>query len=188
MTRLFEQLSDTEKEKYLKDVSRSINLNEYAKIKNFFLDNELFTSNTKLNPLKSQIKDLELILDNSSNRWFILCVDGKIQLLSKKNVTIHTKDFKYEKRNVAFNKKYNIKKLEYLVEYIDNIGANLSLNITNYNGKIGKEKWLDESEEITNMTLHTQNDSSIAGYTYNGQDFSLCVVGKGYEKQKDILK
>lgn len=187
MTKFFEQLSDNEKEKYLKDINRNINLDNYPKVKDFILNNTLYTSNVKLNPITTNEKNATIILDNSKNKWFILCIDGKVSLLAKKNVIIHTDSFKYAKRDTSFNKKYKIKKADYLVEYIENIGANLSLNVSGYNDLIGKNKWDEENIEIANMLLHSQNDSSLIGYTYNGDDFSLCSIGKNSQKQKDIL-
>ena len=77
---------------------------------------------------------------------------------------------KYEKRDASFNKKYKIKKVDYLIEYVENIGANLSLNIKNYNDKIGKNKWCEDDMEIANMTIHSQKDITLNGYTYNGTD------------------
>ena len=91
------------------------------------------------------------------------------------------------KKEILLNKKYKIKKADYLIEYVENIGANLSLSIKNYNDKIGKNKWCQDDTEIANMTLHSQKDISLNGYTYNGQDFSLCAIGKNYDKQKDLL-
>lgn len=188
MVKFYELLTNVEKEKYIKDINKYINLNENGKIKDFLLSDELFLSNVKLSPLNVKEKEIVTILDSSDNRWFILCIDGKIVLMSKKNITIHTKDFKYEKRNASFNKKYSIKKADYLIEYIDNIGANLSLSIKNYNDLIGKEKWLNEDHEITSMTLHNQKNTNLNGYTYNSNNYSLCIIGKGYEKENNILK
>lgn len=187
MTRFFEQLKDDEKEKYIKDIKKNINLETYPKVKDFILNNDLYITNVKLNPVKIDGKDATLVLDSSQNKWFVLCVDGKINLIAKKNVVIHTDNFKYAKRDASFNKKYKIKKADYLIEYVENIGANLSLSITNYNDKIGKNKWCEDDSEIANMTLHSQKDITLNGYTYNGQDFSLCAIGKNYDKQKDLL-
>ena len=187
MTRFFEQLNDEEKEKYIKDLKKNIDLETYPKIKDFILNNTLYITNVKLNPINLDSKDAMLILDNSQNKWFILCIDGKITLIAKKNVVIHTDNFKYENRDASFNKKYKIKKVDYLIEYVENIGANLSLNIKNYNDKIGKNKWCEDDMEIANMTIHSQKDITLNGYTYNGTDFSLCTIGKNYDKQKDLL-
>lgn len=187
MTRFFEQLKDDEKEKYIKDLKKNINLETYTKVKDFILNNSLYISNIKLNPIQLDNKDATLVLDSSQNKWFILCVDGKITLIAKKSVVIHTDNFKYEKRDASFNKKYKIKKADYLIEYVESIGANLSLNIKNYNDKIGKNKWCEDDTEIANMTLHSQKDMTLNGYTYNGQDFSLCAIGKNYDRQKDLL-
>lgn len=187
MTRFFEQLTDIDKEKYMKDINKEIKLEEHLKLKDFILNNTLYVTNVKTNPIKLKNKDGVLVLDSAKNRWFILCVDNKIHLLAKKNVIIHTSDFDYIKRDATFTKKYKIKKVDYLIEYVDNVGANLSLNIKNYNDKIGKNKWTEEDTEIANMTLNTSKDPTLNGYTYNGEDFSLCIIGKGFEKQKDIL-
>lgn len=187
MTKFFEQLNDSEKEKYIKDISRSINFEFYPKVKDFILNNDLYITNVKTNPITINKKNSKLILDCSNNKWFILCIDGKLSLITKKNTIIHTDIFSYEKRNASFNKLYKIKKADYLIEFIDNIGANLSLNIQNYNEKIGKIKWDGDYEEIREMTLELPQKDSLTGYTYNGNDFSLCIIGKGYEKKKDIL-
>lgn len=187
MTKFFEQLTDIEKQKYIKDINREITLDEHLKLKDFISNNTLYVTNIKTNPIKVKSKDGIIILDSSKNRWFILCIDNKIQLISKKNIIIHTSDFDYTKRDATFSKKYKIKKVDYLIEYVDNIGANLSLNIKNYNDKIGKSKWSEEDTEIANMTLNTSKDSTLNGYTYNSDSYSLCIIGKGFEKQKDIL-
>jgi hypothetical protein len=187
MTKFYEKLNDLDKEKYLKDIKKNIDTEKYPKVQDFILNNDLYISNVKTNPINYNSKDLITILDNSQNRWFILCIDGKISLIAKKNIIIHTDNFDYVKRDSSFNKKYKIKKADYLVEYIENIGANLSLGISNYNDKIGKNKWENETQEITNMLLHSQIDNSLNGYTYNGSDFSLCSIGKNYNKGIDIL-
>ena len=187
MTKFFEQLSDADKEKYLKDIKKSIDIEKFAKIKDFFTNNELYITNIKTNPIKSKDNKVLTILDNSTNRWFILCIDGKISMLSKKNIIIYTDKFEYKKRDSSFNKKYKIKKADYLVEYIENIGANLSLNITNYDDNIGKQKWENENEEIGKMFLHSQVNDTLNGYTYNSDSFSLCSIGKNYNKGNDIL-
>lgn len=187
MTKFFEQLTSEEKDKYLKDIKKNINLQNYPKIADFLLNNNLYITNIKVNPISIKDKNATLILDNATNRWFILCIDGKISLIAKKNVLIHTDNFNYIKRDVNFNKKYKIKKADYLIEYVENIGSNLSINISNYYDIIGKNKWENETEEIASMTLHSQNDLSLCGYTYNGNDFSLCSIGKFSQKQKDIL-
>ena len=83
----------------------------------------------------------------------------------------------YKKRDVSFNKLYKIKKVDYLIENVQNLGANVSLNITNYNGLIGKNKWNDDINEISEMTLSSSKDT-LNGYTYNGEYFSLCNIGK----------
>lgn len=187
MTKFFEQLTSTDKEKYLKDIKRDINLETYPKVKDFLIDNNLYVTNVKTNPIKVKEKNATVILDNSDNKWFILCVDGKIQLLSKKNVIIHTDIFNYDKRDANFTKKYKMQKLDYLVEYVENVGANLSLSIKNYNDKIGKARWQDETSIISSMTIHNMNDNNLNGYTYNGDDFSLCIIGKNFNKERDIL-
>lgn len=187
MTRFLEQLTENDKEKYIKDFKKTIDLEKYPKLKDFITNNTLYITNVKTNPIKFKDKDLITILDNSKNRWFILCIDGKISMISKKNVIIHTDNFEYSKRDSSFTKKFKIKKADYLVEYIENIGANLSLNISNYNGQIGKSKWENETEEISKMLLHSQINNVLNGYTYNGEDFSLCSVGKNYNKGKAIL-
>lgn len=187
MTKFFEQLIESDKEKYIKDIKKSINLETYSKVKDFILNNNLYITNIKTNPIKIKEKDSILITDSSANKWFILCIDNKIELLCKKNVIIHTDKFSYDKRDTSFNKEYKIKKADYLIEYIDNIGANLSLNVKNYIGKIGKQKWNDDHEELGQMTLEFPQKNSFYGYTYNGDDFSLCIIGKGYDKQKSIL-
>lgn len=187
MTKFYEELTDIEKEKYIKDIKKSIDLEKYTKIKDFF-NNNLYVTNVKINPIKNEESNIVTILDNSNNKWFIQCNDGKIILMAKKNIVIHTKDIKYTKRDATFAKKYKIKKADYLIEYIDNIGANLSLCISNYNDVIGKNKWNNEEHlEIKKMILHSQLDNSINGYTYNGEDFSLCSIGKNYNKENDIL-
>lgn len=188
MTKFFEQLMEIDKEKYIKDLNKSIDLETYPKVKDFILNNELYITNIKTNLIKIKEYNSSLILDNSKNRWFILCIDSKIKLIAKKNIIIHTNIFSYEKRNTSFNKVNKIKKADYLIEYIDKIGANLSLNIQNYNDKIGKLKWDDDFDEIKEMTLELPNKTSLTGYTYNGENFSLCIIGKGYDKKIDILK
>lgn len=187
MTRFLEQLKEEEKEKYIKDIKKNINFETYPKVKDFILNNELYITNIKVNPIKYDTKDITLVVDSSQNKWFIFCIDGKISLLAKKNVIIHTDNFKYTKRDASFNKKYKIKKADYFIEYVENIGANLSLNLKNYNDLIGKNRWSDDDCAIANMTLHSQKDISLNGYTYNGEDFSLCAIGKNYEKQKALL-
>ena len=52
MTKFFEQLNSTDKEKYLKDIKKSIDIEKYAKIKDFFTNNELYITNIKTNPIK----------------------------------------------------------------------------------------------------------------------------------------
>lgn len=188
MTRFFEELTDADKEKYIKDIKKNIDLEKYTKVKDFLYSNNLYITNVKVGPLKNINNEIVTILDNSKNKWFIQCNDGKIVLMAKKNVIIHTKDIIYDKRDTSFNKKYKIKKADYLIEYVDSIGANLSLCISNYNDLIGKNKWNnDDYSEIKRMTLHSQLDNSINGYTYNGNDFSLCSIGKNYNKENDIL-
>ncbi len=187
MTRFFEELTNEDKEKYIKDIKKDIDLEKYTKVKDFILNNTLYITNVKTNPIKLEDKNIITILDSSKNRWFILCIDGKINLIAKKNILIHTNEFKYSKRDTSFNKKYKIKKANYLVEYVENIGANLSLNIKNYEDKIGKNKWSDEYNEIKRMTLHSQDNDTLNGYTYNGNDFSLCSIGKNYNKKTEIL-
>ncbi len=188
MTKFYEQLKDEEKEKYIKEIKKSIDLEKYPKVQSFFENNDLYISNVKIDPIKVKEKKALVILDCSSNKWFILCIDNKICLMAKKNVILHTDIFEYEKRTTNFNKKYNIKKMDYLVEYIDKIGANLSLNVKEYNGKIGKNKWCDdEHEELGQMTLELPQKNPLCGYTYNDKNLSLCIIGKGYDKQKEIL-
>lgn len=187
MTKFFEELTDVEKEKYIKDIKKNIDLEKYTKVKDFFSNNNLYITNVKVGPLKYN-DNIITILDNSKNKWFIQCNDGKIVLMAKRNIVIHTKDISYNKRDASFNKKFKIKKADYLIEYVDNIGANLSLCVSNYNDMIGKNKWNDdEYSEIKRMTLHSQTDNSINGYTYNGEDFSLCSIGKNYNKENEIL-
>lgn len=188
MTRFLEQLNLTEKEKFLKDINRDINLETYPKVKDFILSDNLYITNVKTNPIKIDDKNSLVILDNSENKWFVLCVDGKVSLLSKKNTIIHTDNFSYEKRDASFNKKYKIDKADYLVEYVENIGANLSLNIKKFNDKIGKNRWDDEDTKIAQMTLHNMNNNALNGYTYNGDKFSLCAIGKNYNKEITILQ
>lgn len=188
MTKFFEVLKTEEKEKYLKDLKKCIDFETYPKVQDFILNNELYITNVKTNPITIKSKESTVILDNSSNKWFILCIDNKINLINKKNVIIHTDNFEYAKRDTSFNKKYTIKKADYLVEYVDNIGANLSLSIKNYNDKIGKNKWDDNHEELYQMTLELPQKEPLYGYTYNGNDFSLCTIGKGYDKKIEILK
>lgn len=187
MTKFFEQLSNDEKQKYLKEIKKTIDTDYYCKITNFFEKNTLYVTNIKTNPIKIKNKESILILDNSDNKWFFLCVDGKLTLINKKNIIIHTDIFSYKKRDSSFNKDYKIKKANYLIENVQNVGANLSLNIKNYNGKIGKNKWDYEMHEISEMTLSSSKDNSINGYTYNGEYFSLCNIGKNCDKKKDIL-
>lgn len=188
MTKFFEELTDIDKEKYIKDIQKNIDLEKYTKIKDFFYNNDLYITNTKTNPIKYNDKQVVTILDSSKNKWFIECNDGKIVLMAKKNIIIHTNDIKYTKRDASFAKKYKIKNADYLIEYVDNIGANLSLCVNDYNDMIGKGKWNDDTHyEIKRMTLHSQTDNSINGYTYNGDDFSLCSIGKNYNKENDIL-
>lgn len=187
MTKFFDQLDKNDKEKYSKDINKSINFEKYPKIRDFILNNDLYITNVKTGPIEIQDKESLVILDNSQNKWFVLCIDGKINLLAKKNIIIHTDMFKYDKRTVDFTKVQKIKKVDYLVEYIQDIGANLSLNIKNYKGKIGKQKWDSDYDEIRQMTLELPQKNTLAGYTYNDNNFSLCIIGKGYDKQKDIL-
>ena len=87
---------------------------------------------------------------------------------------------------MSFNKLYKIKKVDYLIENVQNLGANVSLNITNYNGLIGKNKWNDDINEISEMTLSSSKET-LNGYTYNGEYFSLCNIGKNCDKKKEIL-
>ncbi len=187
MTKFYEQLSEIDKEKYIKDLKKDIDFETYPKVRDYILNNELYITNIKTNLIKIKDYNSTLILDSSKNRWFILCINGKINLIAKKNIIIHTDIFSYEKRNTSFNKINKIKKADYFIEYIDKIGSNLSLNITNYNDKIGKLKWDDDFNEIKEMTLELPQKSLLAGYTYNGDDFSLCIIGKNYDKQKEIL-
>ena len=113
--------------------------------------------------------------------------NGKIQLIAKKNVLIHTDRFEYEKRDTSFTKKQKIKSADYLVEYVENVGANLSLNINNYNDIIGKAKWNGDYDEIGSMTLEYADKNVFTGYTFNSDSFSLCNIGKQTEKQTNIL-
>ena len=78
-------------------------------------------------------------------------------------------------------------KKDYFIEYVDNIGANLSLALKDYNDKIGKSKWENEESEIKSMLLHSTKDNNIIGYTYNSKNFSLCSIGKNSNKELDIL-
>ena len=187
MTKFFEQLQDNEKEKYIKDIKKCINFEIYPKVQDFILNNNLYVTNIKTNPIKIKEKNSTLIIDSSANKWFILCIDNKINLMAKKNVIIHTDIFDYERRDSSFTKNYTIKSADYLIEYMDNIGSNLSLNISDYNGKIGKSKWSEDNEELAQMTLELPQKNPLFGYTYNCKDFSLCTIGKGYDKQKEIL-
>ena len=175
MTKFFEQLSSDEKQKYIKEIKKTIDTDYYTKILNFFEKNILYITNIKTNPIKIKEKNSTLILDNSDNKWFFFCIDGKLALINKKNIIIHTNIFNYKKRDVSFNKLYKIKKVDYLIENVQNLGANVSLNITNYNGLIGKNKWNDDINEISEMTLSSSKDT-LNGYTYNGEYFSLCNI------------
>ena len=186
MTKFFEQLSNDEKQKYIKEIKKTVDTDYYTKIINFFEKNTLYITNIKTNPIKIKEKNSILILDNSDNKWFFSCIDGKLALINKKNIIIHTNIFSYKKRDVSFNKLYKIKKVDYLIENVQNLGANVSLNITNYNGLIGKNKWNDDINEISEMTLSSSKDT-LNGYTYNGEYFSLCNIGKNCDKKKDIL-
>lgn len=186
MTKFFEQLSSDEKQKYIKEIKKTIDTDYYTKILNFFEKNILYITNIKTNPIKIKEKKSTLILDNSDNKWFFFCIDGKLALINKKNIIIHTNIFNYKKRDVSFNKLYKIKKVDYLIENVQNLGANVSLNITNYNGLIGKNKWNDDINEISEMTLSSSKDT-LNGYTYNGEYFSLCNIGKNCDKKKDVL-
>ena len=62
MTKFFEQLSDADKEKYLKDIKKSIDIEKFAKIKDFFTNNELYITNIKTNPIKSKDNKVLTIL------------------------------------------------------------------------------------------------------------------------------
>lgn len=187
MTKFIEQITQEDKAKYIKDVEKNINFETYPKVKDFILNNELYITNVKTGLIEIEDKNATLILDNSMNRWFVLCVDGKIELLAKKNTLIHTSSFKYSKRDSSFNKKMKIHKKDYLIEYVDNIGANLSLALKDYNDKVGKSKWEKEESEIKSMLLHSTKDSNIIGYTYNSKNFSLCSIGKNSNKELKIL-
>lgn len=187
MIKFIEQIKSEEKEKYIKDIQKNINFETYPKVRDFILNNDLYITNVKTGPIELEDKNATIVLDNSQNRWFVLCVDGKVEMLAKKNTLIHTNLFSYSKRDTSFNKKYKISKKDYLIEYVDNIGANLSLALKNYNDKIGKGKWEDEENEITSMFIHSTKDNSILGYTYNSDSFSLCSIGKNSNKRLDIL-
>ncbi len=187
MIKFIEQIKSNDKEKYIKDIQKNINFDVYPKIKEFILNNDLYITNVKTNPIEIKDKNATIILDNSQNRWFVLCVDGKVEMLAKKNTLIHTDLFSYSKRDSSFNKKYKIIKKDYLIEYVDNIGANLSLTLKNYNDKIGKNKWENEEKEIHSMFIHSTKDNSILGYTYNSDNFSLCSIGKNSNKELNIL-
>ncbi len=187
MIKFIEQINDKDKEKYAKELEKNINFEKYPKVKDFILNNELYITNVKTGPIELEDKNATIVLDNSQNRWFVLCVDGKIELLAKKNTLIHTSSFNYEKRNASFNKKVKMHKKDYFIEYVDNIGANLSLALKDYNDKIGKSKWENEESEIKSMLLHSTKDNNIIGYTYNSKNFSLCSIGKNSNKELDIL-
>ena len=187
MTKFIEQINDKDKERYIKDVEKNISFESYPKVKDFILNNELYITNVKTGPIEIEEKNATLVLDNSENRWFILCVDGKVELIAKKNTLIHTDSFSYKKRDASFNKKMKIHKKDYFIEYVDNIGANLSLALKEYNDKIGKSKWENEESEIKSMLLHSAINNNIIGYTYNSQNFSLCSIGKYSNKELDIL-
>ncbi len=187
MTRFFDTLTDLDKEKYLKELKKDINIEEHTKIKDFILNNDLQITNIKTSPLNLKDKNLVLILDNSNNKWFVLCVDGKVSLVAKKNIIIHLSGFEYTKRDISFSKKYKLNNIDYLIEYVDNIGANISLNVLAYNDIIGKGKWENETDEIYKMSIHSNVNPDLTGYTYNGKDFSLCSIGKNSYKENDIL-
>ncbi len=187
MTKFFEQLSNDEKQKYIKEIKKTIDTDYYHKIINFFEKNTLYITNIKTNPISIKNKESIIILDNSDDKWFFLCIDGKLALINRKNIIIHTDIFSYKKRDLSFNKTYKIKKADYLIENVQNIGANLSLSIKNYNGKIGKNRWNCEINEISEMTLSSSKDNNLSGYTYNGEYFSLCNIGKNCERKKEIL-
>jgi len=104
------------------------------------------------------------------------------------NILIHTDKFIYDKREISFTKKQNIKFADYFVEYVENVGANLTLNLNNYYGNIGKSKWNFEIEEIGSMSLEYTNKKIYTGYTYNCPTFSFCNIGKDTQKQIDVLK
>ena len=187
MTKFIEQINDKDKEKYIKEVEKNIDFETYPKVKDFILNNELYITNVKTGLIELEAKNATLVLDNSQNRWFVLCVDGKVELLAKKNTVIHTDSFTYQKRDASFNKKIKIHKKDYFIEYVDNVGANLSLALKDYNDKIGKSKWENEESEIKSMLLHSTKDNNIIGYTYNSKNFSLCSIGKNSTKELNIL-
>lgn len=188
MIKFYEHLSSETKEKYIKDISKYINLEENSKIKNFLLSDDLYITNVKTNIILVNEPNTKIVIDCSKDRWFIFCANGKISLMSKKNIIIHNDNIKYEKRDSTFNTKQTIKNTDYFVEYIDNIGANVSLNIKKYNGYIGKKRW--ENEEIYELTkMHASSTSKdLKGYVFNSKTFSLCNIGKNTEKENDILK
>lgn len=97
MTKFLEQLSNDEKQKYIKEIKKTIDTDYYTKIINFFEKNTLYITNIKTNPIKIKEKNSILILDNSDNKWFFFCIDGKIALINKKNILIHTNIFNYKK-------------------------------------------------------------------------------------------
>jgi len=175
--------------KYFKDLSKTFNFDIHSKIKDFITSSNLCITNVKLDPLKFSNKKTLVILDSTQNKWFLLVVDGKIVLLAKKNTIIHIKNlFTYQKRSKKFNAIYNIKSCDYLVEFVDNVGANLSLALKNWSGNIGKNNWDDSTSEISQMTLTHSSNEELVGYTYNSKEFSFCSIGKKCEKQLDILK
>ena len=83
MTKFIEQINDKDKEKYIKEVEKNIDFETYPKVKDFILNNELYITNVKTGLIELEDKNATLVLDNSQNRWFVLCVDGKVELLAK---------------------------------------------------------------------------------------------------------
>ena len=58
MTKFYEQLKDEEKEKYIKEIKKSIDLEKYPKVQSFFENNDLYISNVKIDPIKVKEKKL----------------------------------------------------------------------------------------------------------------------------------
>lgn len=187
MAKFYEQLSEQDRQNYIKDLKRNIDVNTYPKVLEFMQNEQLYITNVKTGPIKFKDNNSILVIDNSKNKWFVFAIDGKINLIAKKSTIIHTDKFEYEKRDASFTKNQKIKNANYFVEYVENIGANLSLNINNYDGNIGKTKWDGDYDEIGAMTLEYVDKNVYTGYTYNSDSFSLCNIGKQTEKQRDIL-
>ena len=187
MAKFYVQICEQDRLNYIKDLKRNIDFNTYPKVLEFMQIEQLYITNVKTGPIRIKDNNSILVIDNSKNKWFVFAIDGKIQLIAKKNVLIHTDKFEYEKRDTSFTKKQKIKNADYLVEYVENVGANLSLNINNYNDVIGKAKWDGEYDEIGSMTLEYADKNIFTGYTFNSDSFSLCNIGKQTEKQTNIL-